>query len=85
MHRLYITPRCLLRVPNSEDGSNGVVLMGLKNEQSPFDSGSGKRFLPSPKREPTQPPVQWEMGGGTLSLGEKQPRREADHTPTYSA
>lgn len=74
---------CLLRVPNSEDSSNGIVHMGLKNERSRFDSGSGKRLLPSPKRGPTQPPVQWEMGA--LSLGENRPRREADHTPTHSA
>jgi hypothetical protein len=31
---------------------------------------------------PTQPPIQWVAG--TLSLGVKRPRREADHTPPSS-
>jgi hypothetical protein len=33
--------------------------------------------------EPTQPPIQWVPGA--LSLGEKRPRREADHSPPSSA
>jgi hypothetical protein len=32
---------------------------------------------------PTQPPIQWVPG--TLSLGVKRPRREADHSPPSSA
>jgi hypothetical protein len=30
---------------------------------------------------PTQPPIQWVRGA--LSLGVKQPRREADHSPPF--
>jgi hypothetical protein len=33
--------------------------------------------------EPTQPPIQWVPGA--LSLGIKQPWREADHSPPSSA
>jgi hypothetical protein len=36
-----------------------------------------------PALEPTQPPIQWEPGA--LSLGVKQPRRRADHSPPSSA
>jgi len=32
---------------------------------------------------PTQPPIQWVVGA--LSLGVKQPGREADHSPPSSA
>jgi hypothetical protein len=32
---------------------------------------------------PTHPPIQWVAG--TLSLGLKQPEREADHSPPSSA
>jgi hypothetical protein len=33
--------------------------------------------------EPTQPPIEWVSGA--LSLGEKRPGREADHSPPSSA
>jgi len=36
-----------------------------------------------PVLEPTQPPVQWVTG--VLSLGLKQPEREASHSPPSSA
>jgi hypothetical protein len=32
---------------------------------------------------PTQPPIQWVLGA--ISLGVKRPRREADHSPPFSA
>jgi hypothetical protein len=32
---------------------------------------------------PTQPPIQWVLGG--LSLGIKRPERESDHSPPSSA
>jgi hypothetical protein len=36
-----------------------------------------------PALEPTQPPIQWVSGA--LSLGEKWPGREADHSPPFRA
>jgi hypothetical protein len=54
------------------------------NEVAP---GRGWEFFspPCPDRlwGPTQPPIQWVRG--TLSLGVKQPGREADHSPQSSA
>jgi len=53
-----------------------------------FDFQWGWEFFSSPPCleqlwGPTQPPIQWVSGA--LSLGVKQPRCEADHSPPPSA
>jgi hypothetical protein len=47
------------------------------------EPGSPPGFLALGITEPTQPPIQWVPG--SLSLGVKQPWREAHHSPQSSA
>jgi hypothetical protein len=65
---------------------SGIVL-GYGQDDRWFDSRQGLEiFFTIASREalgPTQPPIQ--RLPGTLSLGVKQPGREADHSPPPSA
>jgi hypothetical protein len=73
----------------SRDGSVGIALgYGLDDRDARvrFRSGAGNFSLHHRAQNgsgPTQPPIQWVPGA--LSLGVKQPGREADHSPPSSA
>jgi hypothetical protein len=73
----------------SHDSSVSVALgYGLEDRGARFDSRRGLGifvFTTASRAAPalTQPPMQWVTG--TLSLGVKRPRREADHSPPSSA
>jgi hypothetical protein len=70
----------------SRDSSVGIVL-GYGLDDWGFDSRQGLGIFlfttaSQPTLGPTQPPIQWVPG--TLSLGVKRPRSEADHSPPSS-
>jgi hypothetical protein len=58
---------------------------GLDDWGFEYRQGLGILFttVSRPIMGPTQPPIQWKTG--TLSLGEKRPGRETDHSPLPSA
>jgi hypothetical protein len=54
------------------------IAKGCEPDARSLIPGKGKRFISSPQRPelllwPTEPPIQWTLGGGVLSLGVKRP------------
>jgi hypothetical protein len=70
-------------------GSSVRIVITLRIGRPRFDPRQGRKgiFSPSPVSRPalgpTQPPIQWVPGA--ISPAEKQPGREADHSPPSSA
>jgi hypothetical protein len=67
-------------INGSRDSSVGIAT----GSTAGFDSRLGQEIFlyytaSRPALKPTQPPIQWVLGA--LSLGIKQPGREADHSP----
>jgi hypothetical protein len=81
---------CPLPMCKSRDSSVGITLgyKGLTIGVLGFDSRRelGIFLFTTVSKTalgPTQPPIQWVLGA--LSLGQKRPGREADHSPPSSA
>jgi hypothetical protein len=83
---ICLYPRFSLRV-KGRDSSVGIATgYGLDDRGFESQQGLGSSLftiVTRPAPEPTQPPIQWVPGA--LYLGEKRPRREADHSPPSSA